>query len=167
MANILTAAEAAQVLRCETTDALMLALLPSVDAYIKQATGHDWAADSTIHDSAKSAARILITLWHENPAMTGSSSSNLSAGLSACLAQLEALALRYMIFEGLPGAGYISLPNAHEGDTVTALIGVVGVSGDQSAKFESVISLDGYIEQTSSDDLEDKFYRVLLTPPAT
>lgn len=164
--NILTASEAAEVLRCETTDALMLALLPSVDDYIQQATGHDWAADSTIEPMAKSAARILITLWHENPAMIGNTANNLSAGFSACLAQLEALALRYMIFEGLPGAGYITLPGAHEGDTVTALVGVVGVTGDQSAKFESVISLDGYIEQTSSDDLDEKYFRVLLTPPS-
>jgi hypothetical protein len=110
----------------------MLALLPSVDVYIQQATGHDWASDSTIEPMAKSAARILISLWHENPAMIGSAASNLSGGLSACLAQLEALSLRYMIFEGLPGVGYISLPGAHEGDTVTALIGVVGITGDQS-----------------------------------
>lgn len=41
MANILTASEASAVLRCETTDADMLALLPLVDAYIRNATGHD------------------------------------------------------------------------------------------------------------------------------
>lgn len=165
MTTILTAAEAAQVLRCEATDALMLALLPSVDDYIRNATGHDWTADSTIHKTAKSAARILITLWHENPAMITSGQGALPWGLSAVLSQLEALALRYKIFEGLPSTGYISLPGAQAGDTVTQLIGVVGASGDQAAKFASVIEFDDLLEQTSSDDLEDIYFRVLLTPP--
>ena len=93
MANILTAAEAATVLRCETTDADMLALLPLVDAYVKNATGRDWAIDNPIYPEAKAAARILITLWHENPGMLSSGMSSLSWGLSACLAQLEAKAL--------------------------------------------------------------------------
>jgi hypothetical protein len=81
--------------------------------------------------------------------------------------QLEALALRYMVFEGLDGAGYCQLPQAYRGDTVTSLVGVVGVTGDQSTKFESVITESGYISQTSTDDLSGKFYRVLLTPPST
>src|SRR3989304_10206954 len=92
MANILTAAEGANVLRCLTTDALMVDLLPAVDAYIKNATGRDWALDTTIYAEAKAAARILLTLWHENPAMIGSAGA-LSGGLTACLAQLEAKAL--------------------------------------------------------------------------
>ncbi len=91
MTNILTAAEAANVLRCLTTDALMLQLLPQVDEYIKTATGRDWTADTTIDPMAKAAAQILVTLWHENPAMTGSAGI-LPAGLSACLVQLEAKA---------------------------------------------------------------------------
>jgi len=165
MANILTAAEAAQVLRCEATDALMLALLPSVDAYIKGATGHDWAADSTVNPAAKSAARILITLWHENPAMIGSQGA-LPWGLSAVLSQLEALALRYVIFEGLSSAGAIPLPGARRGDQVTQLIGVVNVSGDQSGSFETVITYDDEIQQTSSSDLEEKYFRALLERPA-
>ncbi len=165
MANILTAAEAAVVLRCETSDALMLALLPSVDAYIRQATGHDWTADATIHPAAKSAARILVTLWHENPAQI-SQQSALPWGLSAALAQLEALALRYRVFEGSPGAGWICLPGACEGDTVSELIGVVGISGDQSALFETTISESGFIKQLSSLNLDEKRFRALITPPA-
>ncbi len=165
MANILTAAEAAQVLRCEATDALMLALLPSVDAYIKGATGHDWAADSTVNPAAKSAARILIALWHENPAMIGSQGA-LPWGLSAVLSQLEALALRYVIFEGSSSAGFISLSAAREGDTVSELVGVVNGSGSYTSSFENVISEDGYIRQTSSADLDGIWFRVLLTPPA-
>ncbi len=93
MANILIASEAATVLRCATDDADMLALLPLVDDYIKNATGHDWAADETIHPTAKSAARMLLTIWHENPAMINLGMNSLGFGLTACLVQLEAIAL--------------------------------------------------------------------------
>ena len=93
MANILTAAEAANCLRCLTTDADMLALLPLVDDYIKDATGRDWTLDSTIQNKAKAAARILLTQWHENPGMIGQGITSLELGLRAVLTQLEALAL--------------------------------------------------------------------------
>lgn len=93
MANILTAVEAANVLRTSQTDADMLALLPLVDAYIKNATGRDWAADATIRPEAKSAARILLTMWHEAPGMIGQGLTSLPHGLEAVLSQLEALAL--------------------------------------------------------------------------
>ncbi len=165
MANILTAAEAAQVLRCETPDALMLALLPSVDAYIRQATGHDWTADTTIHPAAKSAARILITLWHENPAQI-SQQSALPWGLSAALAQLEALALRYVTFEGAQTSGPVTLAGVHKGDTVAELVCVVGGSGSFTSSFEAVISQDGQIQQ-SANSLNGKFFRMLVTPVVT
>lgn len=92
MANILTAAEAAIVLRCEATDTNLLQLLPLVDAYIKQATGRDWTADTSIRAEAKSAARMLITRWHEDPGGMVAGSS-MGFGLSAALTQLESVAL--------------------------------------------------------------------------
>jgi len=98
---ILTATEAANVLRCLNTDADMLALLPLVDAYIEQATGRNWAGDTSIDPLAKSAARILVTLWHENPAMIASGMGALPWGLTACLVQLEAKALE-LETSGLP-----------------------------------------------------------------
>lgn len=165
MTNILTAAEAAAVLRCSATDTLMLGMLPGIDQYIRTATGHDWASDSTIHDAAKNAARMLLVLWYENPAMIGQGITSLTQGMAATLTQLEALAQRYMTFEGLPSAGLIRLPGAHEGDTVSQLVGVVGASGDQSANFESVIEYSGFIRQTADSDLDDMYFRVLLTPP--
>jgi len=164
MANLLTAAEAANVLRCLTTDALMLQLLPLVDEYIKSATGRDWAADTTIDTTAKSAAQILITLWHENPAMIGSEGT-LPGGLSACLVQLEAKARYYYTFEGLDGAGYIEMKDAKEGDTVVSLIGRVGATGSQAAKFETVITVDGYLRQTSNENLSEKWYTAYIKPP--
>lgn len=165
MANILTATEASQTLRCAVTDPQMLALLPAVDEYIHQATGHNWAADATVHQTAKNAARILITLWHENPGMIAQGASALPWGLSATIAQLQALALRYRIFEGVPGAGYLELPGARAGDTVTELIGVVGATGDQSAKFDAIIIYDNLLRQVSGENLDGMYFRVLLTPP--
>jgi hypothetical protein len=162
MANILSAAEAAKVLRCDATDPLMLDLLTPVDDYIRNATGHDWAADSSVDATAKSAARMLITVWHENPGMMASGMTTLSFGLRAVLSQLEAKSLRYKTFEGLSGSGAISVPGAKVGDTVQSVIGVVGATGSYANSFESVITVDGYIQQSSSSDLSGKFFRAYL-----
>lgn len=165
MTNILTAAEAANVLRCAATDAVMLQLLPMVDKYIMRATGHDWASDSSILPEAKAAAQMLLVMWYENPAMIAGGVSSLSFGLSAALVQLEAIALQYVEFEGISAAGYISLPGVSEGDSVVSLVGIIGVSGDQSASFESVISQDGYLRQLSGSDLSDKWFRAFIKTP--
>jgi len=93
MPNILTAAEAAIVLRVDATDPAMLQMLPMVDAYIKNATGRDWTADTTIEPMAKAAAQILLVQWYETPGMLGQGITTLAAGLTACLVQLEARAL--------------------------------------------------------------------------
>lgn len=163
MTNILTAAEGAVVLRCLVTDSAMLALLPGIDAYIEQATGHNWTSDSTIHALAKNAARMLLVMWYENPGMVNGVTS-MSAGLSAALTQLEALALRYIEFGGLDGAGSISLVGVKAGDKVSTLVGISGVSGDQSAKFEGVISVADQIQQSSTDDLSGNLYRAYILP---
>lgn len=101
MPNILTPLEASHVLRCETDDPLMLDLLKAVDFYIQQATGRDWTADAPVHPGAKQAARILLTLWHENPAGIGANTGMAPAALSACLGQLEAYALT-LESDGIP-----------------------------------------------------------------
>ena len=160
--NILTTEEAAAVLRCEIDDDNMLMLLPQIDAYIKNATGHDWAADDTIRPEAKAAARMLLVMWHENPAMMASGLMTLSFGLSAALVQLEAIAMSYLSFTGSDGAGACTLTGAQVGDTVSTLVGLIGVSGDQSTDFEGVITVKDQIQQTSTDDLSDYWYRIYL-----
>ncbi len=90
---ILTDSEAANALRCAEDDPNMLDLLPMVDAYLLQATGWDWAEDVVIRSEAKSAARMLLVMWHENPAMIGSGLSGLSFGLAAVLMQLKVLGM--------------------------------------------------------------------------
>jgi len=165
MTNILTASEASIVLRCETTDADMLALLPAVDAYIHRATGRDWTQESPIPEEAKSPARMLLTLWHENPSMASVENSSLGPGLRACLTQLEVLALRYHEFYGNDGAGAVLLPGVERGDTVDSLIAIVGDTGDQSNAFESFITVDDEIQQVSTSDLSEVMFRVKLIPP--
>jgi hypothetical protein len=162
--NILTAAEASNALRCDVNDPEMLDLLPQVDTYIKTATGHDWSADTTISPVAKSAARMLLVMWHENPAMMAQSNSPLLFGLTSALVQLEALASEYMEFEGLMGAGPCILIGANVGDTVLSVVGLVGISGNQASSFESVISVQDQIQQVSTANLDNKWFRANLIP---
>ena len=165
MANILTTAEAASVLRCTVDNEEMLRLLPQVDAYIKRATGRDWAADPVVAPEAKNAARMLLVLWFENPGMIASGIATLNHGLTAALVQLEAMALNYHIFEGLPGVGFITIPGIQRGSVVASVTGIIGSSGDQSAGFETVISLDEHLKQVVSSDLSGKWFRAHIIPP--
>lgn len=162
--NILTAAEAALFLRGESDDQAMLQMLPLIDEYLKNATGHDWAGDSTIHPAAKSAAGMLLIAWYDNPSMVG----DIPSSLTGLLLQLEAEALQYVkiTFEGLNGAGSISMESAREGASVISLTGVYGLTGDQRAKFESSISEEGLLAQTSGLDLSECQFVVVLKHPA-
>jgi hypothetical protein len=90
--TILTASEAATVLRCSDTDANLLMLLSQIDSYLKNATGRDWTLDDPILPEAKAAARMLLVMWYENPGMIGSVTS-MNFGLTAALVQLESIAL--------------------------------------------------------------------------
>ena len=98
--HILTDSEAAVVLRCEVTDSNMLQLLPLVDSYIEMATGRDWTIDTTIYPEAKSAARMLLVRWHEDPGGMAAGVT-LSHGLMATLTQLEAKAME-LAMSGTP-----------------------------------------------------------------
>jgi len=167
MTNILTAAEGANFLRTDATDAAMLALLPLVDSFIQKATGRDWTADTTIHNIAKAAAGMLLVAWYDNPAMIGNEGA-LAFGLNNVLTQLEAEALKYRkyVFYGSNGAGAIALEGALVGDDVIKLLGAYGSTGSQSAKFESEISVLGQIQQTDGGDLSENIYVVFLKSPA-
>jgi len=116
---------------------------------------------------AKAAAGMLLVLWYDNPAQAGADGI-MPFGLTNVLTQLEAEALKYRKyeFEGLSGAGAITLPGAREGDTVIKLVGVYGLTGDQTAKFESSISEENQIVQTYGSDLTEKQFVVILKSPA-
>lgn len=164
MTNILTPAEAANFIRTDVNDAVMLQLIPLVDQFLLSATGHDWTADATIHNAAKTAAGMLIVHWYDNPMAVGQAPESLSAALT----QLEAEALKYRksCFYGNAGVGGVSLPGARVGDVVITLVGVYGATGDQSAKFEAVVTVQDQIQQTNGADLSENQYVVVLKHPA-
>lgn len=167
MTNILTPSEAANYLRTTSDDPTMLMLLPQVDAFIQRATGRDWTADNPINMIAKAAAGMLLVQWYDMPGMVGSDSV-MSFGLTATLTQLEAEALKYRKyeFEGVNGVGSISLPIAREGDTIVKLIGVYGLSGNQSSLFESSISEECILQQTDGGDHSEHRFVIVLKSPA-
>ncbi len=164
MSNILTPDEAANFCRTTVDDALMLQLLEQVDKYVQNATGRDWTQDDAVDPVAKAAASILLVCWYDDPSTMGSA----PAGLIGPLLQLEAEALKYrkVQFYGCNGSGSVAISGAWEGDQVVKLVGIYGVSGDQSASFESTISTDGQILQTSGSDLSSNLYVVVLKSPA-
>lgn len=161
---ILTAEEGANFLRTEADNEIMLMLLPLADQYLLSASGHDWAADEIIHPSAKLAAGMLLVYWYDNVGAIGQPPD----ALTPLLVQLEAEALKYrkVTFMGLSGAGGICLPQACLGDVVLKVIGTYGKSGDQSAKFEAVISVAGLIMQTSAENLYNCLFTAVLKHPA-
>jgi len=165
MANILTSTEAGNILRLASTDAVITLLLPQIDAYIRNATGRDWSQDDPISQDAKAAARLLLVKWYEDPGDLTSGANALGWGLRSMLVQLEAKALRYFRFEGLSGVGAISLPGVKRGDTVSTLTGLIGAIGNQAASFESVITVDGQIQQSSGSDLSAKWFEAYIVPP--
>ncbi len=166
MPNILTAAEGANFVRTDTSDAVMLMLLPLVDQFIQRATGRDWTADTTINPVAKVAAGILLVQWYDNPAQAGIEGL-MPFGATNALSQLEAEALKYRKFQfrGLSTSGRIAVPCANFGDDVISLIGVYGVSGDQKSSFESEISVDGSLLQINTANLYSNLYVVILKTP--
>jgi hypothetical protein len=164
MTNTLTPTEGANFVHTESTDAVMLQLLPLVDQYLLNACGHDWASDATIHPTAKIAAGMLLAHWYDNPAQLGVAPET----VMGALVQLEAEALKYRKYDfaGRSGAGAIALPGARVGDAVITLTGVYGVAGDQGAAFESVVSVADQIQQTSTSNLSDYRYVVVVKNPA-
>lgn len=164
--NILSVAEAAAILKCAEDDPSMLLLLAQIDDKIKFGSGRNWAAEAIIPQAAKWVARILLVRWHENPGMmSDSADETLGGSYLSGMSQLRAMANYYFTFEGLAGAGSIPLNGVSVGDLVISLVGKVGISGDQSGKFESVITWDGSIQQTSSEDLSLKWFTAYLVPP--
>jgi hypothetical protein len=170
MANILTPNEAANFLRTDNTDPVMLMLLPAIDESIRRATGRDWSQDVQINNVAKAAAGMLLVQWYDTPSQSGSqiTESPLAFGLTHVLSQLEVEALKYRkySFYGASQAGGIAVAGVCVGDIVQKLVGVYGVSGDQSAMFESTISVYGQIQQINGGDLSGNIYAVILKSPA-
>lgn len=167
MANILTAGEAANVLRCDDDDALMLQLLPLVDAYVERATGRDWTADNPINPLAKSAAQMLITMWHENPAMMGSEGA-LAFGMMGMLTQLEAQAI-ILEMDGIPESDLELLFINPADGTVTAATSIrplLVFSHEMAAAVTTQVALQTTAGAgvTTTNTLDVTLKRVTMTP---
>jgi hypothetical protein len=116
MTNILTAQQAANAVRVDTTDLRMLDLLPQVDLFIQNATGRDWTQDSTKNPTAVSAATMLLVQWFDDPGQVDLGRESIPPfGLTAALTQLESEALKYRSYQfaGRNGVGAIHL---HSGE---------------------------------------------------
>lgn len=84
---MLTLEEARDALRIDGSDNdnLIQALLDSIGPYLLAATGHDWAADTTIHPLDKSVAVFLLQEWYF------ASTDNKVIGAGASTRQLKAI----------------------------------------------------------------------------
>lgn len=141
--TILTSAEAANALKIDEDDENMLDLLAMVDAYIEQATGRDWAQDDPIDGRAKAAARMLLTQWHENPAMYATGLTSLAYGLSAVLTQLEALAVK-LEKNGIPDETLeisASMPDDGEDYISTSITPILIFNHEMAAGATSAVAL--------------------------
>lgn len=164
MPTILSPQEAAHFVRTEPTDPILQQLMPLVDQYLIDATGHDWSLDDPVHNTAITAAGMLLVYWYDNPMLVGQA----PAALSGALVQLEAEARKWrkFHFNGNNGTGGVSVPGTRVGDVVKTLVGVYGASGDQKAKFEPIITVDNQIQQTDAGDLSENQYVAVVKHPA-
>lgn len=89
--TILTLAEAARVVGTDPTDERLIDVLPQVDADIKQATGHDWAADDPVKTEAKAAARLQLALTYDLMSMQQNQIDALRRAFVGALVKLEYL----------------------------------------------------------------------------
>jgi hypothetical protein len=71
--------------------------------------------------------------------------------------------LKMLSFTGRSGAGACTLTGAAVGDVVQALTGISTV-GSAAASFESIITVNNQIQQTSASNLSAITYMALLTP---
>lgn len=93
MANILTAAEGADIASASSTDARLLMVLSQVDSTIQQATGRDWTKDSPVHPIAKRAAMCRLAIDYDLGTLTPQQNAVLERAYTSALAQLETLAV--------------------------------------------------------------------------
>lgn len=180
MANILTTAEAANVLRCAVDDPNLLDLLPLVDDHIQTATGRDWTQDAEIRPQAKLAARMLLVRWHEDPGGLGNA---FGPGLTAILIQLKALALALQS-AGVPdeplrlvasnisgvmavGADLVLIFNHEMAATATLSVSVETAGGDTVASTNSLDATGKILTVNPNGDLvADSQYTLVIDAAA-
>lgn len=75
----------------------------------------------------------------------------------------SAEAYEIILFAGKNGAGACTATGLNAGDKILSVTGtVVGLVGDQSAGFESVVTVDDQIQQSSESNLSANLYMALI-----
>lgn len=91
MANILTAAEAADVVSASPTDNRLLMVMSQVDATIQGATGHDWTQDNPINSIAKRAAMCRLAVDYDLGSMNPQQAAIMERAYLSAITQLETI----------------------------------------------------------------------------
>jgi len=127
----------------------------------KALTPANLAAAVTTHVSAASATVAgKVELATEAEALAGSDTARAvtPAGLGGALNNLDIIA-----FAGRNGAGACTATGLKVGDVVLGVTGVVAADvGSQGSKFETVITVENQIQQSSATDLSAKVFIALV-----
>lgn len=91
MTNILTAAEAAEIVSVDPDDSRLLMILPQVDSTIQEATGHDWTKDTPIHPIAKRAAMCRLAVDYDLGSMNPQQTATMERAYLSAITQLESI----------------------------------------------------------------------------
>lgn len=109
---------------------------------------------------ASATAKGIVELATSAEAITGTDTERAltAAGLAAVLAKLEIIS-----FSGVAEAGACTAVGLNAGDVVLSVTGTVAADvGNQSSSFESVVTVDDQIQQTSASDLSSKVFAALV-----
>ncbi len=123
------------------TTGSMVPISGTSDAGVLNATAridHDHELDTGVVDSAQLAADAV-----DGPALSASS-------------------LRLLAFAGVAAAGPATATGVKVGDTVVGVIDIAAASVSAAASFESTITVNDEIQQSSASDLSLKKYALLV-----
>jgi hypothetical protein len=135
-----------------------LTTAPASDAEALAKTADDVAVTpanlAAIGSSATFAGLVELATDAEAQAVTDTARAVTAHGLGAALADLELIA-----FVGKNNVGACTATGLKVNDVIFSVTGVVAADvGDQSAKFEAVVSVADQIQQTDSGNLSTKVY---------
>lgn len=119
------------------------------------------AAAATTHVAASSATvagKVELATDAESIAVTDAVRAVTPHGLGAALASIDVIS-----FVGKNGAGACTMTGVKAGDVVFSVTGVVAADvGSQGSLFESVITVNDQIQQSSATNLSTKVYSALI-----
>lgn len=109
---------------------------------------------------ASATAKGIVELATSAETITGTDSERAitPAGLAAVTAKLDIIS-----FSGRDGAGACTMTGVKAGDVVLSVTGTAAADvGDKSSLFESTITVNDQIQQSSATDLSSKVFMALI-----